>query len=683
MRAARAVCAAWALTVGGCDRAAAPPTLAPDDTRASLALVTAVHAATATSVDVRAGYLRADGEWVELGARTVRLERQSDQQATLSIDLARCLADPRRAVGGPACEVTLEVRLLRGTTTLDRQTLTTRARPGDALTISSPVELHEIAAIHVAVSGASASVEVADTLRLTATALDVTGAAVAGRVVRWESASPSVVQVDTASGLVTGVAAGRAAVRALAGGRAGEIAVTVSPVSVRSLTASPAALTLEAGETRTVAVTARDAHDNVLVRAVTFASTDVAVASVAADGTVRAAGPGPATVTATSDEGPNGTRVSVRVPVVVRPPTPTRSADGRLYVGRTGAPVSGATLRFVRLGADSAAGAAATAAATVTSAADGTWRATVPEGLYAVSVDAAGMRSTTIHQLPVYGDVTVPAVPMTLDDVTSGAAEVTLRDATTGRRLEIPATLTILEGVALRSEGVDAVIASRPSTRAQVLSVPAGGTATVPSLSSTVTIRARAAGYADAFAYVAPVAGRAVTVSLALVPPGVAGEVRVVLTWGANPADLDAWLAGPTALGGRFAIFWNARGDCAASPFACLDVDDRDGFGPETITIRRQLPGVYRYVVNRYAGDGPLATAGARVDVYVEGQLARTFTPPPGLGDWWTVFEFADGHITPLNTYGGQPMLRAPSASSGVSSSAPPTRKGASTGRYP
>jgi len=71
-----------------------------DDTRASLALVTAVHAATATSVDVRAGYLRADGEWVELGARTVRLERQSDQQATLSIDLARCLADPRRAVGG-------------------------------------------------------------------------------------------------------------------------------------------------------------------------------------------------------------------------------------------------------------------------------------------------------------------------------------------------------------------------------------------------------------------------------------------------------------------------------------------------------------------------------------------------------------------------------------------------------
>ena len=64
-------------------------------------------------------------------------------------------------------------------------------------------------------------------------------------------------------------------------------------------------------------------------------------------------------------------------------------------------------------------------------------------------------------------------------------------------------------------------------------------------------------------------------------------QIRVVLTWGANPSDLDAHLTGPTADASRFHVFYppSSRGSGGASPFAVLDVDDTSSFGPETITI--------------------------------------------------------------------------------------------------
>jgi hypothetical protein len=136
--------------------------------------------------------------------------------------------------------------------------------------------------------------------------------------------------------------------------------------------------------------------------------------------------------------------------------------------------------------------------------------------------------------------------------------------------------------------------------------------------------------------------------------PTTTASWRIVLSWGANPEDLDAYLTGPNpSTGGRFQISYLETGSLTAPPFARLDNDVTNGFGPETITIAQQFAGVYRYSVNRFSGSGSIATSGARVDLYRGNILVRQFVPPAANGDWWNVFELSGETITTINTIGG------------------------------
>ena len=71
-------------------------------------------------------------------------------------------------------------------------------------------------------------------------------------------------------------------------------------------------------------------------------------------------------------------------------------------------------------------------------------------------------------------------------------------------------------------------------------------------------------------------------------------EIRIILTWSNRPADLEAHLTSPNPDGCRYhCYYWNKT-----IPDANLDLDDRNGYGPETITITNKGPGtkpmVYR-----------------------------------------------------------------------------------------
>src|SRR5204862_1164763 len=79
----------------------------------------------------------------------------------------------------------------------------------------------------VAVSPATASVGVGQTVQLTATPRDASGNALSGRVVTWASSAPAVAAVN-GSGLVTGVAAGAATLTATSEGQSGGAAVTIT-----------------------------------------------------------------------------------------------------------------------------------------------------------------------------------------------------------------------------------------------------------------------------------------------------------------------------------------------------------------------------------------------------------------------------------------------------------------------
>src|SRR5438034_8192181 len=173
---------------------------------------------------------------------------------------------------------------------------------------------------------------------------------------------------------------------------------------------------------------------------------------------------------------------------------------------------------------------------------------------------------------------------------------------------------------------------------------------------NTYTVLVNATGYTTAVRTGIVVGGTAVSgQNVALSSVGSSTELRIVLTWGAQPPDIDSHLTGPTADGGRFHVYFAAPGSLTGTPWAALDIDDVTSYGPETITIVQQLSGVYRYSVHDYSdrfstSSTALATSGARVDVYRGSSLITSFFPPPQDGTLWTVFELQGEQLTAVNT---------------------------------
>ncbi len=131
-----------------------------------------------------------------------------------------------------------------------------------------------------------------------------------------------------------------------------------------------------------------------------------------------------------------------------------------------------------------------------------------------------------------------------------------------------------------------------------------------------------------------------------------AGQMRCVLSWGQAPSDLDLHLWLPPDE--PYHVYYGRRGQLDACPFAALDVDHTQGFGPETVTITQRIGnGQYVVMVRNYSGSPPLAGSGARVDVFDSTGLIAAFTAPlSGSGADWAVLEVdaQTGAITELGT---------------------------------
>lgn len=128
--------------------------------------------------------------------------------------------------------------------------------------------------------------------------------------------------------------------------------------------------------------------------------------------------------------------------------------------------------------------------------------------------------------------------------------------------------------------------------------------------------------------------------------------LRVVLTWGSSPADLDSHVAYP----GNHVFFARRQGTDAN-----LDVDDVDGFGPETITLERKHQGeTYVYAVHDFTNGGnpssqALSASQAKVFVYIGESLVRTYYVPRNQpGNLWTVFRITgQGEFQDINAMRG------------------------------
>ena len=155
------------------------------------------------------------------------------------------------------------------------------------------------------------------------------------------------------------------------------------------------------------------------------------------------------------------------------------------------------------------------------------------------------------------------------------------------------------------------------------------------------TVEVSGQGYAAAVVRDVELSGSTIALDpIAAVPPPPPGTYRVTLTWGPQPADLDAHLTGPDGAGGRFHVFF---GDTAPSGAgATLDHDDTDGGGPETVTFTPTHDGTYRFSVYNYSEQ---SAAGAQSMWY--GQPYVTLYDGDGQAGGWSMAQFPRAYAFP------------------------------------
>ena len=161
------------------------------------------------------------------------------------------------------------------------------------------VRFTSVAPAQVQVSPATTTIDIGETINVSAEAFDATGTSLSGQTFSWTSSDPSIATVAPASSTgstdVTGVSPGVVTIQATTDGISDAATVTVEPGPPPAVVEiAPATATLDIGDELELTASARDGFDNPLAGlSFDWASADVSIATV--DPTVS---DGPTTVTA-------------------------------------------------------------------------------------------------------------------------------------------------------------------------------------------------------------------------------------------------------------------------------------------------------------------------------------------------------------------------------------------------
>ena len=285
--------------------------------------------------------------------------------------------------------------------------------------------------------------------------------------------------------------------------------------------------------------------------------------------------------------------------------------------------------------------------------ANGSFEIKRPEGVYSITISAYGYLFRRVNEVTVTaGETTYISDSVMLDPEGGAVAGGYVINTFTG---------AYVPGAAIRFRpGHDTRTGDYVSVDGAVLELTSdenGEFYTDKLKAGYYTAEVMHEDYITAFVNIVS-AGEAVDQALPLTPTIAADQIRIVLTWGEVPYDLDSHLAGPTASGsGRFHIaFYGRTYSHDGTVYADLDRDDTDSYGPEQTTVYKKSSGTYSYYVHDFSNkarsdSNAMARSGAKVVVYFGDSFREFNVPPTAGGTLWHVFDFSfdTGVLTPVN----------------------------------
>ena len=286
-----------------------------------------------------------------------------------------------------------------------------------------------------------------------------------------------------------------------------------------------------------------------------------------------------------------------------------------------------------------------------TSDIDGNYRFNnIPTGAYYYQVTAEGY-------IPIQGYIQVTAGVTTyinalegINSVGNGIVSGNIVNAYDGAIIIGPEiTLIFRKGLDISDMPVSKTIASTNGVYS--VELPAGN----------YTVTATGEGFIETASYVVSIGNATRSNQNVIISPKLGeGNVRIVLSWGFIPSDLDSHLIGPssTAESGKFHTWYSEQGYIMSENRytrdivpnndydVALDVDDVDSYGPETTTIYRPINGVYNFYVHDYSNrnstnSSALRNSQAVVRIYDETNiLVAQYSVPTdgGYSTLWHVF---------------------------------------------
>lgn len=218
-------------------------------------------------------------------------------------------------------------------TTVGTATITATVE-GRSSTVAVRVDQAPVASI--VISPANPAVVVGGTQLLTASPRDLAGNVLSGRVVTWATSNATLATVSP-GGLVSGRSAGTLTVTASSEGVSSPTTVVVTNPPVATVAVTPAASTVASGGSYQFSAIVRDAAGNILSdRAVTWSSSNPAVATVSATGLVAARATGTTVLRATSEGRFGEATITVLSPgvatVTISPSTASVAVAGTLLL---------------------------------------------------------------------------------------------------------------------------------------------------------------------------------------------------------------------------------------------------------------------------------------------------------------------------------------------------------------